>query len=264
VLRADLTVARVEESAPLHPHARRSRDAQPQLRSTLTGLKRCHLTLRTLARAVLDRTYFMPLAEESAAYTSEQRAALADLLTTAAAAIDSVIPIATGTDPDAARLCVEAHLAELDDQRHRINTLLTVDAQTDQAAWKQHGALLASSTGSASRSPPPHANPRGRARRSSPLRLTGPARPDTLASPREAPSNRTTPVSPQMELVRRGKDGPSGFHGYLPVLASGIRGHGHRSSSWTTPKSIWPSTSPTTCWPAGTFWVQTCQLPSST
>ena len=264
VLRADLTVARVEESARLHPHARRSRDAQPQLRSTLTGLERCHLTLRTLARAVLDRTYFMPLAEESAAYTSEQRAALADLLATAAAAIDSVIPIATGTDPDAARLCVEAHLAELDDQRHRINTLLTVDAQTDQAAWKQHGALLASSTGSASRSPPPHANPRRRARRSSPLRLTGPARPDTLAPPREAPSNRTTPVSPQMELVRRGKDGPSGFHGYLPVLASGIRGHGHRSSSWTTPKSIWPSTSPTTCWPAGTFWVQTCQLPSST
>ena len=144
VLRADLTVARVEESARLHPHARRSRDAQPQLRGTLTGLERCHLTLRTLARAVLDRTYFMPLAEESAAYTSEQRATLADLLTTAAAAIDSVIPIATGTDPDAARLCVEAHLAELDDQRHRINTLLTVDAQTDQAAWKQHGALLAS------------------------------------------------------------------------------------------------------------------------
>src|SRR5918997_1474596 len=87
VLRADLTVARVEESARLHPHARSARDAQPRLRTTLTGLERCHLTLRTLARAVLDRTYFMPLAEASAAYTSEQRAALADLLTTAAAAI---------------------------------------------------------------------------------------------------------------------------------------------------------------------------------
>jgi hypothetical protein len=61
VLRADLTVARVEESARLHPHARSARDAQPRLRSTLTGLERCHLTLRTLARAVLDRTYFMPL-----------------------------------------------------------------------------------------------------------------------------------------------------------------------------------------------------------
>ena len=144
VLRADLTVARVEESARLHPHARRSRDAQPRLRATLTGLERCHLTLRTLARAVLDRTYFMPPTEQAAAYTGEQRAALADLLSTAAAAIDGVAPIATGADPDAARLSVEAHLAELDDQRHRINGLLTVDPQTDQAAWKQHGALLAS------------------------------------------------------------------------------------------------------------------------
>src|SRR3954469_17209782 len=141
VLRADLTVARVEESARLHPHARRSRDAQPQLRSTLTGLERCHLTLRTLARAVLDRTYFMPPAEQSAAYTSEQRAALADLLITTAAALDGVTPIATGTTPDTARHRVEAHLAALDDQRHRINTLLMVDARTDQAAWKQHGAL---------------------------------------------------------------------------------------------------------------------------
>ena len=144
MLRADLTVARVEESARLHPHARRSRDAQPQLRSTLTGLEHCHLTLRTLARAVLDRTYFMPLTEQSTAYTIDQRAALADLLTTAAAAIHSVTPIATGTDPDAARLVVEAHLVQLDDQRHQINTLLTIDGQTDQAAWKQHGALLAS------------------------------------------------------------------------------------------------------------------------
>jgi uncharacterized membrane protein YgaE (UPF0421/DUF939 family) len=144
VLRADLTVARVEESARLHPHPRSARSAQPRLRTTLTGLERCHLTLRTLARAVLDRTYFMPPTEQSAAYTTDQRAALADLLTTAAAAMDDIVPIATGADPDAARLAVEAHLAELDDQRHRINDLLTVDPQTDHAAWKQHGALLAS------------------------------------------------------------------------------------------------------------------------
>jgi hypothetical protein len=144
VLHADLTVARAEESTRLHPHARSARDAQPQLRSTLTGLERCHLTLRTLTRAILDRTYFMPLTEQSAAYTPDQRAALADLLITTAAALDSVTPIATGTNPDTARHRVEAHLAELDIQRHRINTLLSVDPQTDQAAWKQHGALLAS------------------------------------------------------------------------------------------------------------------------
>ena len=144
VVRADLTVARVEESARLHPHAGSARDARPRLRTTLTGLERCHLTLRTLARSVLDRTYFVPLTEQSAAYTVDQRAALADLLTTVGAAIGSVTPIATGADPNAARLAVDAHLGELDDQRHRINTLLAVAPQTDHAAWKQHGALLAS------------------------------------------------------------------------------------------------------------------------
>src|SRR3954451_25338342 len=144
VLHADLTVARAEESTRLHPHARSARDAQPRLRSTLTGLERCHLTLRTLARAILDRTYFMPLPEQSAAYTPDQRAALADLLITTAAALDGVTPIATGTNPDTARHRVEAHLAELDIQRHRINSLLSVDPQTHQAAWKQHGELLPS------------------------------------------------------------------------------------------------------------------------
>ncbi len=144
VSRADLSLARAEESARLHPRARSSRDAQPRLRSTLTGLERCHLTLRTLARAVLDRTYFMPDAEQSAAYTAEQRTELADLLTTAAAAIDSVAPIATATDPDAARLRVKTQLADLDDQRHRLTGLLVVDPHADQAAWKQHGALLTS------------------------------------------------------------------------------------------------------------------------
>ena len=163
VLHADRAVARVEESARLHPHARSARDARPRLRTTLTGLERCHLTLRTLARAVLDRTYFMPATEQSAAYTAEQRAALADLLSTTAAAIDSIVPIAAGADPDAARLSVEAHLAELDDQRHRLNDLLTVDPQTDQAAWKQHGALLASidrlRVEIAAAHPPEEANP---------------------------------------------------------------------------------------------------------
>jgi hypothetical protein len=41
------------------------------------------------------------------------------------------------------------------------------------------------------------------------------------------------------------------------------RGQGQDSSRLTTPKSIAPSTSPLTCWPAGTFWLQTSQLESS-
>jgi hypothetical protein len=104
VARAERTVARAEEAARLNPRGRRGRDAHPRFRATLTALERCHLTLRTLARAILDRTYFVPSAEQSSAYTPEQREALGDLLVSAAAAIGAVAPIAGGGEAaDAAR-----------------------------------------------------------------------------------------------------------------------------------------------------------------
>ena len=109
------------------------------------GLERAHITLRTIARAVLDRTYYMPEDEQEDAYTTRQRAALADLLTTAAAAIDAVAPIAGADDPQQARSQVHALLADLDEQQQQLlNSLLAVRPEQDQAAWKQHGALLSS------------------------------------------------------------------------------------------------------------------------
>jgi uncharacterized membrane protein YgaE (UPF0421/DUF939 family) len=144
VLRVNAAVARAEESTKLHPRARIAREAQPRLRTVLVGLERAQLTLRTIARAVLDRTYFMPDAQQAAAYTEEQRSALADLLTTVAAAIENVAPIATGGDPDTAKSRVYAELAELDERRDRLNSLLAVNPDADPAAWKQHGALLGS------------------------------------------------------------------------------------------------------------------------
>jgi hypothetical protein len=111
-----------------------------------TGEVRCHVTLRTLARAMLDRTYFMPAGEQSAAYTSAQRAALGSVLADAGAAVAAVAPIASvATAPDdaaAARRAVETHLAALDVHRARLADLLAVDPAVDQAAWSQHGSLL--------------------------------------------------------------------------------------------------------------------------
>ena len=66
VSRAERTVSRAEESARFNPRGQRTRDARPRLRTSLTGLERCYVTLRTLARAVLDRTYYVP--DEGAAY----------------------------------------------------------------------------------------------------------------------------------------------------------------------------------------------------
>ena len=144
VQRAELTVERAEEAARLNPRGRRGRDAHPRFRATLTALERCHLTLRTLARAVLDRTYFVPDGEQAAAYTREQREALGDLLGTAAGAITAVAPIAAGGEAaDTARPLVEGHLAALDERRTRLSRVLAVDPLVDEAAWSQHGSLLA-------------------------------------------------------------------------------------------------------------------------
>lgn len=144
VHRAELTVARAEEAALMNPRGRRGRDAHPRFRATLTALERCHLTLRTLARAVLDRTYFVPEGEQAAAYTHRQREALGDLLGTAAGAIAAVAPIAAGGDAaDAARQQVEEHLVALDERRTHLARLLAVDPTVDEAAWSQHGSLLA-------------------------------------------------------------------------------------------------------------------------
>src|SRR4029453_13311099 len=60
VSRAERTVSRAEESARFNLRGQRTRDARPRLRTALTGLERCYVTLRTLARAVLDRTYYVP------------------------------------------------------------------------------------------------------------------------------------------------------------------------------------------------------------
>jgi hypothetical protein len=144
VARADQTLARAEQSARLNPRGGRARDVQPRLRIGLTGLEHCYVTLRNLCRALLDRTYYVPHEEETSAFGAGTRAALAEVLETAAIAIDGVAPV---TNPvgaaDAARADVEAHLTELRRHRDRLADLLLVDPHADQGAWQQHGALLA-------------------------------------------------------------------------------------------------------------------------
>ena len=145
VARADQHLARAEQSARLNPRGARAREAQPRLRIGLTGLEHCQVGLRNLCRALLDRVYFVPREQESAAYGAEARAALADVLEAAASAIHDVASV-TSPIPgpaDAARAEVGAGLTELQRHRDRLSELLMVDPHDDQGAWQQHGALLA-------------------------------------------------------------------------------------------------------------------------
>jgi hypothetical protein len=144
VARADTTLARAEQSARLNPRGAQARDAQPRLRTGLTGLEHCYVTLRNLCRALLDRTYFVPGDEEAVAFGPETRAALAAVLELTAAAMEGIAPIADPHGPvEAVRAEVEANLSELYRRRDRLAETLLVDPHADQGAWQQYGALLA-------------------------------------------------------------------------------------------------------------------------
>ncbi|GAA1820045.1 FUSC family protein [Planosporangium flavigriseum] len=144
VQRADQSVARAEQSARLNPRGAVAREAQPRLRTALTGLEHCYVSLRHLTRALYDHTCTVAGEDGVEAYEPEVREVLADILERAAEALGSVIVIACGAGPaEAARERVEARLSEMHRLRHRLSGLLLVDPHTDQGAWQQHGALLA-------------------------------------------------------------------------------------------------------------------------
>jgi hypothetical protein len=143
VARADETLARAEQSARLNPRGRAVRRGQPRLRLALTGLEHVHVSLRGLARGLLDRAYFVPDGEPDAAYPPEARLALADVLSTAADAVWEIGEVSRASRPEGARRRVERLLATLERQQARLSRLLVVDPATDQGAWQQHGAVLA-------------------------------------------------------------------------------------------------------------------------
>jgi hypothetical protein len=140
VNRVDRHLDRTEESARLNPRGRVAREAQPRLRSALTGLEHCYVSLRNLSRAILDRTYFVPDPDD--AYQLEERRALADVLDSFADAMDTVDAIVTD-EPSASPDRAERRFAELLARRDHLAGLLQVDPAVDPAAWEQHGALLA-------------------------------------------------------------------------------------------------------------------------
>ena len=141
VARVDATLARGEESTRLNPRGAQARLAHPRLRAAMTGLEHCYITMRSICRAMRDRTYDMPVGEEAAAYGEEARVALAEVLESAAVAVERAVTAAEEST-DGARREVESQLGELARRRDRLAELLLVDPHRDQGAWLQHGTLL--------------------------------------------------------------------------------------------------------------------------
>jgi uncharacterized membrane protein YgaE (UPF0421/DUF939 family) len=144
VSRVEEMLTRAEESARLNPRGAVVREAQPRLRTALTAFEHCYVSLRNLCRALLDRTYFVPLEEQATVFALDVRTALAELLEAAGDAIHGVLRVVSAGEPaeeDQVRL--EGQLVELRRRRDRLSRLLIVEAAADQATWQQHGALLA-------------------------------------------------------------------------------------------------------------------------
>ena len=152
--RADAGLARTEQSSRLNPRGRLAREAQPQLRTALTALEHAQISLRNLARALLDRTYY--LAEDAAdlAYDPPAKQALAEALLALADAVHAVAPGTFGTDPQA-REHVESTLAVLGERRDSLAHHVA-DRPTRGRPRRGSSTVPCSrpSTGSGSRSPP--------------------------------------------------------------------------------------------------------------
>jgi hypothetical protein len=144
VEQADTDLLRAEESARLHPRGGRARGARPRLRTGLTALEHSYVSSRNLCRTLLDRAYSVPDGDPEAAYPTEVRQALAEVLQAAAHAMRSVGSFtAAAQPPDGTLAAVGAGIADLDERRDRLAALLLVDPSSDQGAWQTHGALLA-------------------------------------------------------------------------------------------------------------------------
>lgn len=144
VERADRDLTRAEESVRLHPRGSRARAARPRLRAGLAGFEHAYVVVRNLCRALLDRAHFVPEDQQDRAFPEPVREALADVLTTLAAATRAAGAFCAATQPaQASHDEVTAALDAVLTQRDRLAGLLAVSPADDQGAWQQHGALLA-------------------------------------------------------------------------------------------------------------------------
>ncbi len=142
VARADQTLVRAEESSRFNPRGAVAREAQPRLRTGLSAMEHGYVALRSLCRALLDRSYYVP--EHEQAYSPAARDALAVVLEEVADALWTVGAYTSSTAPDGRHEPgLGERLGTLRDKRDRLSALLVVDPLHDEAAWQQHGALLA-------------------------------------------------------------------------------------------------------------------------
>ena len=142
ILRADRALSQAEESLRLNPRARARPSAGRSLRSGLDALERASVSLRGIARSLADRTGSQ---ESETVYAEDVRAALSDLFTNLADAIECYGALVgsevVGSGPEDEGLREALSRAWAD--RHRLAELLKHEERLDSGGWEMHGALAA-------------------------------------------------------------------------------------------------------------------------
>lgn len=140
--RVDRSLVEAEESRRLNVRALGTLDPAPVLRSGLDSLEHASVSLRSLCRAVLDRTRSAP--DDDEAYSPEVREVLAVLLRDLAEAVAAfgrlVREEAEGETQSEAQPLAEA-IEAVREARVRLTELLLVNPEQD-SAWQLHGVLL--------------------------------------------------------------------------------------------------------------------------
>ena len=142
IRRVDEALQQAEESTKLNPRSVRLPYTTVTLRQSLETLEHSAITVRILARSLVDTTR---LADDNPVNDPDVRRGLADTLGELSAAVRTYGGLATELDPrrhDALKAELERHLAAARDQQDRLSELLATAPAARPVGWPLRGEVI--------------------------------------------------------------------------------------------------------------------------
>jgi uncharacterized membrane protein YgaE (UPF0421/DUF939 family) len=143
IRRVDEALQQAEESTKLNPRSLRLPYSTVTLRQSLETLEHSAITVRILARSLVDNTRLA--GDDNPVNDPDVRRGLADTLGELSAAVRTYGSLATELDPgrhDALKTELERHLAAARDQQDRLSELLAAAPAARPVGWPLRGEVI--------------------------------------------------------------------------------------------------------------------------
>ncbi|MGC1755479.1 MAG: aromatic acid exporter family protein [Trebonia sp.] len=143
ITRVDVALQQAEESTTLNPRSMRLPYSTVTLRQSLETLEHSAITVRILARSLVDTTRLA--GDDNPVNDPDVRRRLADTLRELSAAVRTYGSLATELDPrrhDALKAELERHLAAAHDQQDRLSELLATAPAARPVGWPLRGEVI--------------------------------------------------------------------------------------------------------------------------